>query len=199
MPQVCDAVPAKSAVVPDGARARKQKLTVGQILRRLEAAEKVVCMDLGSWGLLCHLLLPECYADPDAEPEEACSNRPGSEARLRELERRAALGQRLDHPGDVHDVPENVGLVHRASGNGMPRRFGEFGVPVEPEELTLQGKDRSPLPDLPWQPHEHPRTPRTARVAGGTGGTGWSIRGALPREGALSELGDRSDAPGGGI
>jgi DNA-binding XRE family transcriptional regulator len=100
-----------------------ERVPVSELDARLERAAGLVAAELSPEALavIQRVVLPEVYLRGE-EPDEAAPGEalPGSEAKVRELEARAARNQSL-HRGDDPDDPEGYGLLASPSpGNNAP-------------------------------------------------------------------------------
>lgn len=76
----------------------RQTISLWVMVERLESAAAEMELPPLKWLLLCHRLMPEWYAEPPkADPVQ---HDPGSEAKILEMQRRAASGFSIFHDGD---------------------------------------------------------------------------------------------------
>jgi hypothetical protein len=77
----------------------RQTVSLWELVERLEKLAAEFDLPPDKWVLLCHRLAPEWYADP-AQPKEPTSLEPGSEEKIRLMQRRAKGGKSVFHAED---------------------------------------------------------------------------------------------------
>lgn len=105
---------------------RLKPLTEEEVLDRIERLQEHLRLPDEVWGCLVEILCPDTLEEPPLDPEPT-STLPGTEARLRVLERRMERGFSLFHPDDLTwdaDITDRLAIAGCRLRNGVASRLG---------------------------------------------------------------------------